>query len=78
MPEFALFARLLIFVGLGFLALGLLLLALQHLPGLKVGRLPGDIYIQRDGFTFYFPIVTMLILSALISFILWIIALLRK
>jgi hypothetical protein len=78
MPELAFLARLLIFVGVGFLVLGFLLLALQHLPGLRVGRLPGDIYIQRDGFTFYFPIVTMLILSAILSFILWVIALLRR
>lgn len=78
MPELALLARLLIFVGIGFLALGGLLLLLQHLPGLRVGRLPGDIFIQRDGFTFYFPIVTMLIISAIVSFILWFLANLRR
>ncbi|MCL6623516.1 MAG: DUF2905 domain-containing protein [Fimbriimonadales bacterium] len=78
MPELAFLARLLIFVGVGFLVLGVLLLVLQHFPGLRVGRLPGDIYIQRDGFTFYFPIVTMLIISAILSFILWVIAFLRR
>ncbi len=32
-----------------------------------LGRLPGDILIRRDGFTFYFPITTMLIVSAVIT-----------
>jgi hypothetical protein len=38
-----------------------------------LGRLPGDIVIQRDNFTFYFPIVTALIISAVLSLILWLI-----
>jgi len=37
-----------------------------------LGRLPGDIRIQRDGFVFYFPLTSMLIVSALLSLILWI------
>lgn len=36
-----------------------------------LGRLPGDINIRRDNFSFHFPITTCLILSAIISFILW-------
>jgi len=36
-----------------------------------VGRLPGDIYIKKDHFTFYFPIVTCLILSIIISVAFW-------
>ncbi len=47
------------------IALGLLLVvvgaALAWIPG--VGRLPGDIYIRRGNFTFYFPIVTSILLS---------------
>jgi len=35
-----------------------------------LGRLPGDIRIQRDGFVFYFPLTSMLIISALLSLIL--------
>ena len=38
------------------------------IPG--VGRLPGDILVQRGNFTFYFPIVTMLVLSLLLTLIL--------
>jgi len=37
------------------------------------GRLPGDIRIERDNFHFYFPVTTMILLSVLISAILWII-----
>jgi len=37
------------------------------------GRLPGDIRIERDNFRFYFPITTMILLSVLISAILWVI-----
>ena len=35
------------------------------------GRLPGDLVVKRDGFTFAFPIVTCLILSAVLSLLLW-------
>jgi len=37
------------------------------------GRLPGDIVIRRDNFTFYFPIVTCLLISAVLSLILWLV-----
>ena len=55
--------------------LGLLLIVLSfawpYLSKLPIGRLPGDIYIDKPNFKLYFPITTMLLLSALISFILW-------
>jgi hypothetical protein len=38
---------------------------------LPLGRLPGDIHVVRDGFSFSFPIVTCIILSILISILLW-------
>ena len=38
---------------------------------LGLGRLPGDIRIVRDGFSFYFPITTGIVISILISLILW-------
>ena len=39
---------------------------------LGLGRLPGDIRYERDGFRFYFPITTGLIVSAVVSLIFWI------
>jgi ribose/xylose/arabinose/galactoside ABC-type transport system permease subunit len=48
-------------------------LAWPLLTKLGLGRLPGDIRIERDGFTFFFPLTSGLIVSALISLILWLV-----
>jgi hypothetical protein len=57
------------------IAIGILLVAVgllwRWLSRLGLGRLPGDIVVQRGGFGFYFPIVTCLIVSVVLSFILW-------
>lgn len=64
---------LLLALGGLFLLLGALVLLAGRLPFL--GRLPGDIRIEREGFTFYFPLVTCLLLSllltVLVNVILW-------
>ncbi len=65
-PEFSGFGKVLVIMGIVFIILGLAFLG--KLPFL--GRLPGDIRIQRDGFIFYFPITSMLIISAILSLIL--------
>ena len=59
-------------IGLGCLAvvLGAALLLAARLPWL--GRLPGDIHIQRGNWTFYFPLATSLLLSVVLTLILWI------
>jgi hypothetical protein len=46
-------------------------LAWPWIEKLGLGRLPGDVHIERDGFHFYFPIVTCLIISAVVSLLLW-------
>ena len=46
-------------------------LAWPWLSKLPLGRLPGDIIIHRPGFSFYFPIVTMILVSAVVSIVLW-------
>ena len=63
-------SRTLILLGLMILVLGLLW---PWIGRLGLGRLPGDIIIQRGNFTFYFPIVTGIVLSIALSIILWII-----
>jgi len=63
-------AKTLILFGAILVILGLIFLIAPKIPYL--GKLPGDIYIKKEKFTFYFPIATCLILSILISFILWI------
>lgn len=62
--------RLLIFAGLTLACLGGLILIVDKL-GLPLGRLPGDIRYQSKGTTFYFPVVTCLLLSILGSLLLW-------
>jgi len=59
-----LLAKSLIAAGILLVALGLLAWAGQSVPWLRFGRLPGDIRIERPGFTFYFPLTTMALLSA--------------
>jgi hypothetical protein len=61
--------RWLILIGIVILAIGLLW---PWLAKLGLGRLPGDIRIEREGFSFYFPLMTGLIVSAVISIVLWI------
>jgi hypothetical protein len=60
--------RLLIFIGVTLIVLGLGWSWIRHVP---LFRLPGDIVIDRPGVKFFFPITTMLLLSALISLIAW-------
>lgn len=62
-------AKWLITLGIILVALGL---AWPLLAKLGLGSLPGDVKIERKGFTFYFPITTSLIVSALIVLVLWI------
>ncbi len=65
-------SRLLITFGIVLVVAGL---AWPLLAQLGLGRLPGDIRIEREGFTLYIPLMSSLIVSAVISLILW---LLRK
>jgi hypothetical protein len=65
-------SRFLITLGVVLVVVGF---AWPLLAKLGLGRLPGDIHIEREGFSFYFPITTALLVSAIISLILW---LLRK
>ena len=60
--------RTLIIVGALLLLAGLLWPWLAKLP---LGRLPGDIVVERDHFRFYFPLTTALLLSLVVSLLLW-------
>jgi len=51
-----------VLVGLGIAGLGLLIML-----GLPIGRLPGDIYVKRDSFSFYFPLTTSIVLSIILT-----------
>lgn len=61
--------RFLIIVGITALILALFW---PYLDKLHIGRLPGDIVMKRPGFSFYFPITTSILISLIVSLLLWI------
>ena len=63
-------ARFLIVLGLVTLVAGLLW---PYLSQIGLGRLPGDIVIERGNVTFYFPLATCLLLSLLFSLVFWVV-----
>ena len=63
--------RMLVVFGLLIALVGVALVLVGRVPWL--GRLPGDIHIERGSWTFYFPLATSLVLSAVLSLILWIV-----
>lgn len=62
--------RALIFLGLIILALGVILTIGEKLP-IRLGRLPGDIVVRGKNSVFYFPLATCLLISAILSFVMW-------
>ncbi len=71
MDGFFTLGRLFLFLGIFFILLGLLFIFGSKIP--HIGRLPGDIYIKRDGFVFYFPIATSILISLLLTLLFYII-----
>lgn len=70
-----LLAKGLIIIGLICVVAGLILLvAGRYLP---LGRLPGDIVVEKNGFRFYFPIVTCIVLSVAASLVMYLVRLFR-
>ena len=57
--------RVLVYIGLGITALGLLIMI-----GVPFGRLPGDIIVRRGNFSFYFPLATSIVVSILLTLLL--------
>lgn len=58
----------LIILGLVLVGVGVLWPWLQKIP---FGRLPGDIWVKKEGFNFFFPITTCIVISGVVSLILW-------
>jgi len=59
----------LIILGIIIAAIGIIITFAGKIPWL--GRLPGDLYIKRENFTFYFPLTTCILLSIILSLIFW-------
>lgn len=68
MGELAAIARFLIITGIVLIIAGLILFFSGKIP--YIGRLPGDIFIKKENFTFYFPLVTCIVISIIITIIL--------
>lgn len=61
--------RVLLVVGVLIAAVGAVLLLVGRLPW--IGQLPGDIHVRRGNWTFYFPLATSLLLSVVLTLVLW-------
>ena len=79
MPDLGALGRVLIFIGGAIAVVGVLLAVASKLPGLGdglgwLGKLPGDIYIKRDNFTFYFPLATSILISVVVSLLFYLLS----
>ncbi|MFQ5649256.1 MAG: DUF2905 domain-containing protein [bacterium] len=71
MMNFDSFGKLFLLLGIVFLGLGCFFIFFKNIPFL--GKLPGDILVQKKNYTFYFPISTSILLSIVLSLILYLI-----
>jgi hypothetical protein len=77
MDGMASLGKTMIFVGVVIIVFGAILV-LARLSGGRGGVLPGDIVVRRDHVTFYFPIVTSIVISVVLTLVLWLIAASRR
>ena len=68
-PDLSGLGRMLVFIGAITVLFGVVLLFANKIPFL--GRLPGDIYVSKRNFTFYFPLATSILVSVVLSLIMW-------
>lgn len=66
------FGKILIVLGGVLIVVGFVLVLAPRIP--FIGKLPGDIHIKRNNVEFYFPIATSILLSIIVSGILWVIS----
>ncbi|MDQ5986576.1 MAG: hypothetical protein CSYNP_02306 [Syntrophus sp. SKADARSKE-3] len=69
MNDFFGFGKLLLIIGLIIAGIGLLMIFAGKIPW--IGRLPGDIFYKGKNFTFYFPITTSIVISVIMTLVLW-------
>ena len=63
--------KLLLGVAAVLAVVGALLLLAERFPGLRIGRLPGDVAVERERFRLYVPITTSVLLSVVLTLVLW-------
>jgi hypothetical protein len=66
--------RMLLLLGAALALVGVLLVVAERFPGLRIGRLPGDLTVERDRFRLYFPLGTSIAISVVLSLLLWLFA----
>lgn len=66
------FGKFLVIAGVVLAAVGGLLMFTDRIPFL--GKLPGDIHVKRENFEFHFPITSSILISALVSLVLWVLS----
>ena len=71
MNDFSAMGRILLIVGLVVAAIGLMMMFAGKIPW--IGRLPGDIFYKGKNVTFYFPVTTSIVISLLLTLLLWLI-----
>jgi len=79
MTEWGGFGKLLIGLGVAAALVGGLLLLADRIPGMShlfgwMGKLPGDIFIKRDNFSFFFPLATSIVLSVVLSLVFYLLS----
>lgn len=75
------FGKIFLFVGILFLVIGIIFILIEKVkfPIIKkLGKLPGDITIKGKNFTFYFPLTTCIIISIILSLILWVVGIIIR
>jgi hypothetical protein len=72
------FGKFLVVVGVLLVAVGLFMMTGSRFSFFNLGRLPGDIVYKGKNTQFYFPIVTCLVLSAVLTLVFWVISFLTK
>ncbi len=63
--------RMLLGVGALLAVVGVLLIVAERFPGLRIGRLPGDVAIERERWRLYFPLGTSILLSVVLTLLFW-------
>lgn len=72
-------AKLMVGAGLALAVVGGVLWGLSAaFPGLRFGRLPGDVAVERGNMAFYFPVMTMVLVSVGLTLVLWLIGMVRR
>ena len=66
-------SKLLILCGIVIAAIGAITLFSSRFSWFRIGRLPGDLAFERDGFSVYFPLTSMILISGIVSLLMWLV-----